>query len=469
MMRTFYRVPETLFADQDKFEKQIFDFVNGDINSVAFKAFRVAHGVYEQRQNDTYMIRIRCAAGAVSPTQLRKVALLAKKYGSDEVHFTTRQELQIHNVLIGDVMKVIRELNEVGLSSRGGGGNTIRNILTPPDSGISKKEIFDVDPYAMALTTRLIEEEDSWNLPRKFKIAFSHDERDIALTQATCLGFVAIEKNGQKGFRVFTAGGMGAKPMVGHLLIPFLPENQVYQVARAMKTMFDKYGNRKSKTSSRIKFLYKKLDKESFDELFFDEFDKIKDDGSLSLDITPYIQENGKFIPNEEQLKPYVITDSLERQDYDFFFRNFVFEQSQRGFYSVKLPLRLGDLESEDAFNLADFLSFFGDNTLRCERSQNARIRNIPAKYLPNCFKLIWGMKRSLVKMPAFLSNMVNCTGASTCKLGICLPRGLSDAIRERFVKSDLDLEQLQDFNLNMSGCPNTCGMHHVAHLGFLW
>ena len=137
------------------------------------------------------MIRIRCAAGGYNACSIKKASEIAEAYGSGEVHFTTRQEIQVHDVLIDGVMPVIRGLLTVGLSTKGGGGNTIRNILTPPDSGINPSDEFDVDPYAVALTTRMINEEDSWNLPRKFKINFSTNAEDTTYTQATCLGFVA--------------------------------------------------------------------------------------------------------------------------------------------------------------------------------------------------------------------------------------------------------------------------------------
>ena len=118
----FYESPASLIGEQDQFEKDIIEFSKGNINPIRFKAIRVAHGVYEQRQNHTYMIRIRCAACGITPKQLLKVAELGEKYGNGEVHFTTRSEVQVHNVLIQNVIKVIRGLNEVGLSSRGGGG-----------------------------------------------------------------------------------------------------------------------------------------------------------------------------------------------------------------------------------------------------------------------------------------------------------------------------------------------------------
>ena len=116
---------------------------------------------------------------------------------------------------------------------------------------------------------------------------------------------------------------------------------------------------------------------------------------------------------------------------------------------------------------LSEFLIHFGDNCIRCDRAQNIRLRNIPEAYLGNAYKVITGLKQTLVKHAQFVGNMINCTGAQTCKLGICLPRGLSKAIREEFDQTSLDLDSIPEFRLNMSGCPNTCGMHHIADLGF--
>ena len=459
-MLTFYKIPSTLYAEQEQFAKDIEEFKKGNINPIRFKAIRVAHGVYEQRQPDTYMIRIRCTTGGITPTQLSKVAELGEQYGSGEVHVTTRQEVQIHDVLIDGVMPVIQELNTVNLSSRGGGGNTIRNILTSPNAGISQDEVFDVEPYAIALSSRMIDEGDSWNLPRKFKIAFSSNKDDTAFTQATCLGFVADIQDGQKGFKVYCAGGMGAKPMVGNLLYDFVLDTQIYHVTKAFKTFFDRHGNRKSKTTSRIKFLWQTLKREKFVELFTQYYDEIKNDDSLKLNIVPLENRRAENIdlPVEEP-------SDLEK--FDVWKERYVMEQKQEGLFCIKLPLRLGDLLSEDAYQLTHFLKYFGENVIRCDRAQNFRIRNIPMEYLPNLFNLIKNLKQTLTHLPAFIGNMINCTGAQTCKLGICLPRGLSDAIREKFTDTSLDLDRLADFRLHMSGCPNTCGMHHIADLGF--
>jgi sulfite reductase (ferredoxin) len=457
-MLKFYHTPDVLVEEQNLFEGDIKEFVDGKIDPVKFKAIRVAHGIYEQRQPHTYMVRIRCAAGGITPNQLIRAAEVGKKYGSGEVHFTTRQEIQVHDVLIENVMNVIRELHQVGLSTRGGGGNTIRNVLTSVDSGITADEAFDVDPYAMELSTRMVHEADSWNLPRKFKIAFSNSAKDTSYTQSTCLGFLATIKDGKKGFEVYCAGGMGAKPMVGHKLFDFIPDSRVYHVTRALKTMFDKHGNRRNRYANRLKFLWKKLERDEFVRLFHEEYDAIASDDSLAL-VLPNV-------PNEAK-DPNIPVETHTSAEFEQWKKRYVYPQKQPGLVSVKLPLILGDLLTEDAYALCNFLNQFGENTMRCDRAQNIRLRNIPEKYIGNLYSIISNMKHTLAKQAPFIGNMINCTGAQTCKLGICLPRGLSTAIREKLTNSTLNLDAIDDLRVNMSGCPNTCGMHHIADIGF--
>jgi sulfite reductase (ferredoxin) len=195
-----------------------------------------------------------------------------------------------------------------------------------------------------------------------------------------------------------------------------------------------------------------------FVRLFNEEYLPIKDDTSLNLEL-PEIKNEAK--PSN------LPVEKAEGDDYELWKRRFVFDQKQAGLKSVKVPLRLGDLLAEDADKLCNFLDHIGENTIRCDRAQNIRLRNIPEHYLGNLYNVIKSMKMTLVELPPFLSNMINCTGAQTCKLGICLPRGLSDAICDRLGRSDLRLDEISDFRVNMSGCPNTCGMHHIADLGF--
>ncbi len=460
-MLKFYEPPvEILEKEAEVFRADIQTFLKGDMNPVQFKAIRVAFGIYEQRKESTHMVRIRTPAGCITPSQLKRVAEISQRYGSNHIHVTTRQEIQMHYVDLNNVPAVIDGLLEVGLSSRGGGGNTIRNILCSYNAGISKTEIFDTTPYAIELTNRLIRESDSWNLPRKFKIAFSSDEHDNAHATIHCLGFIARIKDGQRGFKVFAAGGMGAKPFIGNMLYEFIPDDQVYYVTRALKTMFDKHGNRKNRHGNRIRFLYQEMGEEKFKALVDAELKETQKTPGLALKLPTL--ENGYTEPKVAALAP----NPEEAGDFYLWRSRYVDEQIQKGLSSIKLPLHLGDVINEDAAVLADLLEPFGENVLRCSADQNLYIRNIPTTHLWNIFT---GLKlfRGLSDTPRMISNMIACTGAATCKLGICLPRGATPEIQTRILHSKLQLDLIPNFKLHMSGCPNTCGMHHAADLGF--
>ena len=194
----FYNLPPNLPAEIDELESYVARFQCGEIDVATLKARRVPFGCYEQRQDGTFMVRIRTTGGALTPLQLRTIAATSSRYGSDSIQITTRQEFQIHNVALENVLPVMRELLPVGLSSRGGGGNTVRNVLVSPDAGVGLDEVFDPSPYAFALTSRLIAESDSWLLPRKFKIAFSNSPADSSYAEFNDLGFVARHATGRR-------------------------------------------------------------------------------------------------------------------------------------------------------------------------------------------------------------------------------------------------------------------------------
>ncbi len=232
-----YEIPSDIQSEINGFSTKIESYRSGEINPVKFKGIRVGQGVYEQRKDDTYMQRVRCAGGVITPAQLRRVSELSESYGADHFHVTTRQDVQLHYVSLESTPKVYEELVEVGLSPRGGGGNTVRNIMSSPDSGWSATEEFDVLPYVQALTSRMVAEDDSWNLPRKFKIAFSNSDEDNCEATITCLGFIATHKEGRQGFKVYVGGGMGAKPMVAPLIWDFIEADEVYSLTKAIKVM----------------------------------------------------------------------------------------------------------------------------------------------------------------------------------------------------------------------------------------
>ncbi|MDR3437434.1 sulfurtransferase TusA family protein [Telmatospirillum sp.] len=453
----FYQIPATLSAELAELDSYIGQFKRGELDAATMKARRVPFGCYEQRQDGTYMVRVRTTGGALTPAQFKAIAETSARHGGSFIHVTTRQEFQIHDLALDDVTSVMRELLACGLSSRGGGGNTVRNIIVSPDAGTGLDEVFDPSPYAFALTSRLIAEADSWLLPRKLKFAFSNSPADTAYAQFNDVGYVARTENGVKGFRVFVAGGMGNKPEVGHLLHDFIPASDVYLVAEAVKRLFDKHGNRKNRHAARLRFLWKTAGEARFRELYEQEVDQLRLAGTPPLDIEA---------PQDAVTPPPLALETIDDPEFDLWKARFVEAQRQTGLVSVLVPIFLGNIKNEDVLKLAALLTPLGPQTIRATFGQNLRLRNIPENYLGTLWKALRNLGDT-ASPSRLIANATACTGANTCKLGICLPRGALSAIARRLAKSELAQDAIGDFRLNLSGCPNSCGQHMLADLGF--
>lgn len=452
-----YRLPSNLPAEIDELERLIGAFKDGRLSGDDLKSRRVPFGVYEQRTKGTYMVRVRCAAGAITPVQLRKAAHLAARYATGRLHVTTRQELQVHDVRLDDVPTIIRELATVGLSSRGGGGNTVRNVTASWDSGVAVGEVFDVAPAAVELTSRLIERGDSWLLPRKFKIAFSNSGQDNALASMNDVGFIARIRDGKRGYKVYVAGGMGRMPQAAQLLHDFVPEQDVFEIAEAVKRLFSKRGNRRNRHSARLRFLWNALGRERFVEAYLAEREALRVEGPAPFQVEPSPKVEAPLGGEG---------DAPRDPAYTLWKKRFVREQAQKGLYSVRVPLPLGDIQSSDAARLADLLEPLGPETLRFTIDQNLALRNIPAALLGKVRDLSAPFSPASSKAP-LVGNAVACAGASTCQLGICLSRGALGAALDALDAAGLELDALDDFRLHVSGCSNSCGQHGIAHLGF--
>ncbi len=450
-----YQIPESYKEELKEYRKLVNDASANKIDPVQFKIFRVVHGIYEQRKKGTFMVRIRCAGGFITPVQLYVVSKIAEVYGSRFLHITTRQEIQLHNVKLSDTPDILDQLYETGLSTKGGGGNTVRNITASVDSGISPAEGFDVTPYNIALTNLLIGHEKSFNLPRKLKIAFSGSEKDTALAAYNDLGFLAKIKDGVKGFKVFLGGSPSVRPMVGKALFEFIPAEKIFGVALAVIDMFNLYGNRKNRHKARLRYLFYKYGKEKVFELFEESYYQYKNKELYEVEELPHQKVQHQNIRLE-------IVDQSDLKDWK---NSYVTPQKQKGFFAVEIPVMHGNLTNKQAETLADFAGNFGNDTIRFSRRQNIHLRNIPEIYLGTLYTIL--IKSGLeIKKPRLLGNLVSCTGADTCQLGICFSKGGLQAIHDKLSENDW-LNDLNGITVNISGCPNSCGQHLVADLGF--
>jgi sulfite reductase (ferredoxin) len=452
-----YKLPQVLDSEIEDYRQVIPEFKDGKVNPIRFKGIRVSHGIYEQRGDNIFMARIRCASGFVSPDQLAAVGEMAKRHAK-LVHVTTRQELQIHNILIDETYDVIKGLKDAGLGTRGSGGNTIRNIMGSIDSGTIEDDVFDITPYVVSLTNKMISEPDSWELPRKVKMAFSSSDSDTGLAAFNDVGFIAKIKDGKRGFKVYFGGGYATKPQVGEVLFDFAPEEDLYAIVDAIKRLFNKHGNRRNKYKARTRFLFYKYGKEKVFQFFAEEFQYSKADPKNIFKL-----DSIELQARKPQDAPLQVSGKL----FSDWKHDNVRAQKQAGLCSVYVPFHHGNVEPEKAIKLGRFAKQFGDDTIRCSYRQNFFLRNIPEEYLGNVYTFLKELEVE-VATPYFLNNLVSCTGADTCKLGICLSKGALNAVKDAFVTgNNSDYAALRDVRVNISGCPNSCGQQMVSDLGF--
>ena len=467
-------------------------FAQGTLAPDAFRALRVKWGVYEQRQRGTFMVRVRCTGGAVAPSRLAALAAIAHEFHTAPLHLTTRQDIQLHGVPLSDLVPLLHRLRDAGMSTYGGGGNTVGNIVVSEDSGIAVDEVFDVMPYAVETFSHLSHGTAWLDLPRKFKIAFANSDRDALRAHTTDLGFVARMQGDGRGFAVYVAGGMGARPHSGHLLHEFVPATEASAIAEALVQLFHRHGDRTNRNNARLRFLWQTLGEDAFRANYQEERDRI---------VRP--QSNNQISNVKSQISntpPSPIPSSI-----------------QHPASSILLPLPSGRLAHDDARALAELLQPFGDDTIRCTCEQNFLLRNIPDKRLKEV-RATLAARFPLMNAPRIVGTAIACTGAGSCPFGACRTQDALRAVQESLLRSDLDLDATDsphtsddadmeghapswpnpsdaitpqqdvipsgkhtdatervppssrrncDLRIALSGCPNACGRHLVADIGF--
>ena len=457
-----YRIPSTLNGDLDYTQSLIDQFKAGEIQAGQLKSNRVPMGIYEQRKNQHYMLRLRCAGGLVTPKQLAKIAFVGHQLSTSHLHVTTRQEIQIHNVDIEDAIPALKKLEKVGISSAGGGGNTVRNMMVDDRSGLTADEEFDVYPYVEELTSRLIAEKDSFTMPRKYKVAIDTSVATANYSYIADLGLQARIKDGQRGFRVLIAGSAASNAHTGWEVFDFLPEKHLYRAAKALKNWFHKYGNRRNRHKARMRYVFYKYGTEEAKRLYLEEFEKLKKDGSIDFEAPALPLEHHK--PNFPALKAPTDFETWKRR---YAHKQTNAEGLKENLWYAYIPLRHGNNSTDFFAEVAEYLGNYGNDVIRFTKKEQIQVRNIPEEYLTNIYAFFKKLGVYQIDYPVVVTNLTCCTGADTCRLGICLPKGAIDGIAKQLLNSDLNLDAIPDFELRMNGCTNICALATWGDLGF--
>jgi len=445
-------IPESVKEDTHAYRSQVEKFLRGQTSPVVFRAYRVPMGVYEQRAAGKYMVRIRIGAGLVLLHQLKRIAHLSKNYGNGILHITTRQDIQIHEVNIEDTPDVLEGLLEVGLSSRGGGGNTVRNVTACPRAGVCPKEEFDVAPYAIAVAEYLLQFKSSYNLPRKYKIVFSGCSDDCAFASVADLGFFAHLKDGVKGFAVYAGGGLGSNPAVAVKIEDFIADYEFIEVTETIKRLFDKHGDRSNKHKARLRYVLRRVGAEEFVRLYKEEREELYKQG-LQGDIPQVRDIASRFkIPKL----------SADSENCQVLSSDNLLPEKTEGLFTIRLNLNLGDIPADELVKVGQIAEEFGQGLVRTTQLQNLLLTGVP---WGNVGKVRFALEGLSIDVSGDgRPKVVTCAGAATCKLGLCLSRGLADAISEKLRENNV---QQPEITIKISGCPNSCGHHYIAGIGF--
>lgn len=483
------------FADQadiDEFVTTLDKFERGELSPDQWRAFRLVRGTYGQRQaGDSQMLRVKIPQGVLGSAQLRALADVADDFSRGFGHITTRQNMQFHFVKLHDVERAMRQLAAAGLTTREACGNSVRNITGCPYSGVAVDELFDVTPYAEALTRYLLRHPLSSSLPRKFKIAFEGCAVDHALTAINDIGWRARVRgtNGsaERGFRVTVGGGTAILCTSGQLLFEFLPASDMLNLAEAILRVFHRFGDRDHKQRNRMKFLIRELGWERWRAEVEKAFQDFKTSGGAVLPIDPLGPEPEGPPGAERPLAP-TVSEAAERcasaklrgpgivpsaqvdrapsaAAVQHWLRTNARPQKQRGYSHATATVPMGDLTAAQMRILADLANAYGDGSVRVTSEQDLVFRWIPDSVLSNLYRRLAAAGLGLADANS-IADVASCPGAESCRLAVTQSRGLGKLIGDHLRQRPELVELARDLKIKISGCPNGCGQHHIAGIG---
>jgi sulfite reductase beta subunit-like hemoprotein len=457
----------------DDFKTESTKFLQGDMPEDEFIKFRLKQGVYGQRQADVQMIRVKLPFGGITPEQMESFADVIEKYVPlNKGHITTRQNIQMHHIPLPEVELAIRELGQTGLSSREGCGNTVRNVTGDPWAGVAADELFDMTPYAGAYVRYFVRHPTTQAMPRKIKTAFDGSPRDRAISGIHDIAFRArtkeIEGRGTvRGAEMLVGGGTSIMPRVAPALYEFveLDNGEYLKLAEAVFRIFDRQDwLRQNRARARIKVF---VDKFGIEELRNQVEEELKGDWVTERDFSI---EDKLFLDDEREGAPapreQYGSPNGEESEFERFRDANVREQKQEGYVTVEVKVLRGDLTPEQFRGLAAVMRSYAGGYARTTVQQNFVLRWVREESVYDLWRALSELGLGEAGSRE-ITDVVSCPGTDSCKLGITSSMGLNEAVQERIVAMDITDEITRKLNVKISGCPNGCGQHHVASIGF--
>jgi sulfite reductase beta subunit-like hemoprotein len=454
----------TVREDIELFRSQAEAFLGGQINDDQFRPHRLRRGIYSQRQAGVQMIRTKVPGGLLTTLQMRAMARIADDFGGGKGHLTTRQNMQYHFVPLKQVPDLLHALADVRLTTREACYNTVRNVTACPLAGLHPEEPFDVQPYARRLAFAFLHRELTDSLPRKFKVAFSGCPDDCMATAINDVGLRAVIRDGERGFRMTVAGGLGPLPVEARLLDEFVPAEDIVRRVEAVIRVFNRHGNRNNKNKARLKFVMRERGFDWLRDTIEEEYRDILQNGGIPMPEEvpdgfggfqphPPPPGSGELLPMYEASSDIQAWRETNTQ-----------KQKQSGYTIVTVKIPQGNLTGQQMYGLADLADQAGDGALRFTMNQNVVLAYVPV----GAVNRVYGALKSLGLAESGaneISDVITCPGAYSCNLGLTKTMGLGAALSPLLAKeTDPVVRRLK---INSSGCPNSCGQHWIGDIGF--
>lgn len=457
-----------------QFRDQTQRYLNEELTEDEFRPFRLQNGLYVQRYAP--MLRVAVPYGMLSSTQLRALAHIARDYDRGYAHVSTRQNIQYNWPALPSVPDILADLAKVQMHAIQTSGNCIRNTTTDQFAGVVEGEIIDPRP-----TCELIRQWSTFHpefafLPRKFKIAVNAlPEVDRAATTVHDIGIYIVKNDaGEIGYKILVGGGLGRTPMIGAVIRDFLPQNQIIAYLEAILRVYNLYGRRDNKYKARIKILVKALTPEVFAQKVEAEFAHINTPAML-VPAEEFVRLASFFTEPAYQNvanNPQVLTEALStNKAFALWYQHNTYAHKKAGYRIVTLSLKRtgvapGDITSEQMLAVADLADTYSFGELRTTHEQNIVLADVAQTQLFEVWQQLAALGFATANI-GFLTNIICCPGGDFCSLANAKSIPIAEQIQHRFE----DLDRVYDIGLldiNISGCMNACGHHHVGHIGIL-
>lgn len=443
-MHDLEKTKELFLSEIPNFKEQCIKLLNGDLSKMDYKGISGGYGVYAQRDQKSFMIRLRFSSGVVTKSQLHKVYEFAKKYNIDKIHFTTRQAVQLHDLDVDEVCNIMEEGIKNNIFTRGSGGNFPRNVGLSPLSGVDPDESFDVTPYAVATDKHFMSKITTYHLPRKLKVSYSSCPLDSAHATVQDLGFMAVKKDNKPYFKVFVGGGLGKNPAIGLELDELIEPKDVLYYVEGLTKLFMDEGDYTNKHKARVRYMVYRLGEEEFIKKFKEYVSREKENNNLDINIEPinYPDDGG-------------VETSIKHCR--------LFEQKQKGYYSVYIHPIGGQIKLNDLEKLLNALDKYKNASIRVAMTEGIFIINLNGKEAEDLLEISKDFSGK-----TNIEKSIACIGVPRCQMGIQnsqkMLREIIDYFKSNSNGDDTILNAMP--RIYISGCVNSCAVHQIGAIG---